>query len=100
MSDDGREREVTDAAMNEEPRDAGRREAPPAQVKCFVGGISWHLDDVKLKEGEGWARSRPCRCHALSVYAWGCQGGSTLTPGTHPAHPLQPLPSSTPLRRW
>jgi hypothetical protein len=76
MSDDGREREVTDAAMNEEPRDAGRREAPPAQVKCFVGGISWHLDDVKLKEGEGGARSRAMPSHALWL-AWCCQDAQT-----------------------
>ena len=90
MSDDGREREVTDAAMNEEPRDAGRRDAPPAQVKCFVGGISWHLDDVKLKEGEGGARSRwPCRCHALLVVP-----GARRLLNPAPSHPTRPPPAA------
>ncbi|KAK9823266.1 hypothetical protein WJX72_001456 [[Myrmecia] bisecta] len=31
-----------------------RKEEPlPAEFKCFVGGISWHMDDVKLKDEFG-----------------------------------------------
>ena len=58
MSDDGRERELADAPMQEaredrreERRDDRRPAEGSAQLKCFVGGISWHLDDAKLREG-------------------------------------------------
>ena len=63
MSDDGRERELADAPMQEaredrreERRDDRRPAEGSAQLKCFVGGISWHLDDAKLREGEWAAR--------------------------------------------
>ncbi|EFN56162.1 hypothetical protein CHLNCDRAFT_22355 [Chlorella variabilis] len=37
--------------MNEEREERSSREpAPVQQHKCFVGGISWHLDDHKLRE--------------------------------------------------
>ncbi|PSC70478.1 glycine-rich RNA-binding RZ1A isoform B [Micractinium conductrix] len=52
MSEERGEREVRDAPMNEaggDRRDGGAAPAP-AQHKCFVGGISWHLDDAKLRE--------------------------------------------------
>lgn len=52
MSDteDGRERERSqEPAVREDPR----RDDPPAEeFKVFVGGISWQLDDYKLKESE------------------------------------------------
>lgn len=57
-ADEGREREVRDAPMNEEREERSSREpAPVQQHKCFVGGISWHLDDHKLREGERRGRS-------------------------------------------
>lgn len=52
MSDtEGRDREVRDEPVNEDAR-AGGEERRQESYKCFVGGISWHLDDHKLKEGE------------------------------------------------
>lgn len=51
MSDteDGRERERSqEPAVRENPR----REEPSSEFKVFVGGISWQLDDHKLKESE------------------------------------------------
>ena len=49
-----REREVRDAPMADAARDGGRSDERPAesQFKVFVGGISWHLDDHKLRDGE------------------------------------------------
>ncbi|KAL4438211.1 hypothetical protein ABPG77_010572 [Micractinium sp. CCAP 211/92] len=51
MSDDGREREVRDAPMEAAPSSGeGRRESGGAQLKCFVGGIPWSLNDAGLKD--------------------------------------------------
>ena len=58
--DDGRERELQDAPVLDGDREAApAREAPTQQFKCFVGGISWHLDDTKLREGARSAMSQP-----------------------------------------
>ena len=46
--DSPRERERLDDAGA--PQDAPPAEAPRQEFKAFVGGISWELDDKKLKD--------------------------------------------------
>ena len=58
--DDDRER----SRGREEPRG---EDPPREEFKVFVGGISWQLDDYKLKEGGmrtcGHARALTCGAH-------------------------------------
>jgi hypothetical protein len=49
MSDDYNPRERSRSREPRNPEPVG--EAPRDEFKAFVGGISWQLDDGKLKEG-------------------------------------------------
>jgi hypothetical protein len=71
MSDtEGRDREVRDEPVNEDTQRGEERRQET--FKCFVGGISWHLDDHKLKEGElgAWAGGRSIWA---AIALWGLQ---------------------------
>jgi len=65
MSDDG------DTSRSTSATSAGRERSEPAaapeEYKCFIGGISWHMDDRQLKDSE--PPSSSLRCSILPSHA-------------------------------